>query len=185
MKPADLVAFARARWQEDGAGPGIEDAYKWLFHATQGGEHAVTSPDGPRAWLDREWETLGAPRESEPLVEPLRRDGRVVRLHLRPFRARGGDKAALLAAFVASARSFRADRAAFAAAWDALGSSLKQAPAPPHLTPAEWRRLDAATRTRGFPALHHGARYEKAARPAYRVLTGEEARRLTKALSGS
>lgn len=182
MTLTEVVTFARARWAADPHRPGIEDAYKWLFHATQGGEHAIMSPDGPRAWLDREWKTLTEPDKSEPLVEPLRPDGKVVRLHLRPYRARGGNKDALLAAFIASAKGFRADRTGFVAVWEALGASLQKAPAPPHLTAAAWSRLDAETRPRGFPALHHGARYEKAARPAYRVLTAAEARRLTRAL---
>ena len=32
----------------------VEDAYKWLFHATLGGEHAVQDVGGPRNWMDRE-----------------------------------------------------------------------------------------------------------------------------------
>ena len=175
---ARLLTFAKARWRADADALGVEDAYKWLFHAARGGEHAVTDASGPQAWLDREWETLGKPRPGERLIDPLRPDGAIVRLNLRPYRAAGGGKDALLAAFVASAREFRADPAAFAAAWRALGAAL-----PPYLARAEWERLDREASGGGYPAVHHSPAYQRARRPAYRVLTGARADRLREELA--
>ena len=155
----------------------IEDAYKWLFHATRGGEHALADETAARKWLDREWQSLGPPQPDEPLWVPLTPDGRIGRLNLRPYRAQGGAPAPLLAAFLASAESFDASPARFRRAWNALGRELKKQPVG-HLTAEEWRRLDREMRAQGYPACHHSPEYEQARHPAYRVLTADEARKL-------
>ena len=159
----------------------IADAYKWLFHATRGGEHAIANEFAVRHWLDQEWATLGPPQPGEPLWVPLTADGRVGRLNLRPFKAQGGSADALHAAFLASANSFAADPARFRAAWNALGRDLELSPHG-HLTRAEWQRLDALARKDGYPARHHSPDYEKARAPAYRVLSAAEARKLRDSL---
>jgi hypothetical protein len=179
--PAGLLPFAESALASEPQAR-IEDAYKWLFHATRGGEHLVRDEEAARSWLEREWESLGPPEAGEPLVVPLRPDGAVVRLNLRPFKARGGSPEALFLAFVRSARSFHATGGEFEAAWDALGARLAEGPLG-KIDAAAWQRLDAATRPKGFPAVHHSPEYEAARRPAYRVLTGDEARSLAAALA--
>jgi hypothetical protein len=160
----------------------IEDAYKWLFHATRGGEHAIVNAFAVRQWLDQEWAGLGPPDPGEPLWTPLAPDGRIGRLNLRPFKAQGGSADALHAAFLAGAESFDADPARFRAAWRALGRALEKHPHG-HLTRAEWRRLDARARPEGYPACHHSPAYEQARAPAYRVLPRAHAQPLLHALN--
>ena len=179
--PAGVLPFAEAALAADPE-VRIEDAYKWLFHATRGGEHAIRDDAAARTWLEREWESLGPPDPGEPLVVPLRQDGSLVRMNLRPFKTRGGSREALLQAFARSARSFRASGDEFVSAWDGLGARLEKGPVG-RLDAAAWRRLDAEARTKGFPALHHSPAYETARRPAYRVLTGAEAGRLAASLA--
>lgn len=174
--PNALVDFAFNRWKSEPQIE-IEDAYKWIFHATRGGEHAVPNEDMARRWLEREWQTLGAPEANESVWEPLRADGAIGRLHLRPYRARGGKPDDLLKAFVESSRSFNEDEANFRQAWRDLGERLKSK-AHGKLTWQEWKRLDEKMRAADFPAIHHSQAYEQARRPAYRVLTGERARTL-------
>ncbi len=160
----------------------IADVYKWLFHATRGGEHAVADEFAVRKWLETEWATLGPPQPGEPLWTPLAADGRIGRLNLRPYRARGGDPDALLAAFVRGAAAFDADPARFRRAWLALGRELKKRPVG-HLTAAEWRRFDREMRAHDYPACHHSAAYERARTPAYRVLPAEQAQPLIQTLA--
>lgn len=150
----------------------IEDAYKWLYHAALGGEHAVTSEDGPRRWLDREWAALGAPLAHEPEVVPLTTDGKIVRINLRPYKSRGGDKEMLLWSFVLSAEKFKSDKSVFVREWGALGARLRNQPWAA-LTSQEWSRLDRDVRAKGFPAIHHSAHYEARYKPAYRVVLSE------------
>ncbi len=176
------VALPLDAWARDPAFR-VEDAYKWIVQATRGGEHAVADDAGPRSWLGQEWAGLGSPAPGEGLIEPLANG--VVRLHLRPYKARGGDKETLLAAFVASARDFRADPSALLGAWRQLGEKLRERPAG-RLTPEAWVELDDRLRSKGYPAIHHSASYEKRHRPAYRVLTesGAQALLRTSAMEG-
>lgn len=171
--PAALVAFALEAWQATPA-LRIDDAYKWLVQATRGAEHAVPSADAAAAWLGREWAALGPPRPHEPLVEPLRADGALVRLHLRPYRAHGGSERALLDAFLAGAAVALGDESAFTAAWQALRTQLARGPSG-HLTLEAWDALDQAMRPRTYPAIHHSEAYAQAFAPAYRVLREEYA----------
>lgn len=166
-------------WRTDAALE-MADAYKWISQATQGGEHAAPSRAEAAAWLEREWATLGAPLSAEVLVEPLGDSG-IARLNLRPFRARGGDPARLLDAFLASAAEVRPDPERFSRAWHALGDALRRGPIG-RLTRAAWEALDAETAPQGYPAVHHSATYERLQRPAYRVLTSDRARALVEAL---
>ena len=161
----------------------VADAYKWLFHATRGGEHAVADEFAVRKWLETEWATLAPPEPGEPLWTPLTADGRIGRLNLRPYRAQGGSPDALHAAFVAGAESFDADPARFRKAWKALGRAVKKNPQG-HLTYPEWKRLDREMRAQGYPAIHHSLEYGQAHRPAYRVLPAAQARPLLDSLPG-
>jgi hypothetical protein len=159
----------------------IEDAYKWLFQAANGGEHAVPDEESARAWLEKEWASLDAAPSGELLVVPLRPDGAVVRLNLRPYRDLGGRTGALLDAFLRSARAFEPDSGLFRESWGALGERITSQPLGP-LNRAEWQRLDAAMRAKGYPAVHHSRTYASTRRPAYRVLTKDEADRLVSRL---
>ena len=175
-----LVSFSLGSFADDPA-VRIEDAYKWLYQAALGGEHAVPDEDAARAWLEGEWASLGPSLPGEKLVVPLRPDGAVVRLNLRPYRDRGGRPDYLLSAFLAGARSFEPDRTLFRTTWDALGEELAARPFG-SLSRTEWVRLDAETKPEGYPAVHHSAAYARAKHPAYRVLPADEAERLVRSL---
>jgi hypothetical protein len=159
----------------------IEDAAKWLVHATRGGEHAIASEFAARQWLENEWAALGPPQDNEPLWVPLTPDGRIGRLNLRPYQTQGGDLDALHAAFIAGAETFDADSRRFLRAWRSFGRLLAAAPQG-HLTHAEWKRLDRDWRAQGDPAIHHSPDYRDARRPAYRVLPLAQAQPLLDSL---
>jgi hypothetical protein len=182
----DASALARFAWDSLRNEPaaGAVDAYKWLFQAARGGEHAAPSEAAARKWLEAEWSTLGPPLPGEPLVVRLRPDGAVVRLNLRPFKASGGDPDALLRAFLASAREFHADPDLFVAAWRAFGGELERGRAA-GIDASSFAELDRASESEGWPARHHGPAYAAARKPAYRVVTGEAAARLASGLEGT
>lgn len=150
----------------------IEDSYKWLFHATQGGDHAITSDAGPRQWMEREWLQMPHVTFREPETVELRTDGKVLRINLRPYKSRGGERDMLLAIFVSSAHRFKPQRTEFVKQWTTLGQRLARGSLG-KLTHKEWRRLDQVTRPSGYPAIHHSKAYEAAYKPAYRVVLGE------------
>ena len=170
--PAAVFFLAQARTDPELR---IEDAYKWLVHATRGGEHAVENEFAVRQWLDQEWATLDPPQPDEPLWVPLMPDGRIGRLNLRPYKARGGSTDLLHAAFIHGAQSFDASPDRFRNAWNSLGRQLSRQPQG-FLTRDAWQRLDREMRKHNYPAIHHSADYEKSRHPAYRVLPAADAR---------
>lgn len=176
--PSALLDFAIPKWQAD-KNVRIEDAYKHLYQATRGGEHAAPDRESANAWLDNEWKGLAIPAIDEPLWEPLCPDGPIGRFNLRPFKAREGKAGELLEAFLVSAGDYKPDTTAFSEAWAGLGKRLQRKNIG-KLDHKGWARLDAEMKKKNYPAVHHSSEYNKAHRPAYRVLTSEQADALIK-----
>lgn len=153
----------------------IADAYKLLHQATLGSEHAVTSREAAAQWLAEELSDLGVGPE-EPLVDPLgagpqgaAADGTdIVRIHLRPFTARGGSVERLADAFFETASIGEGDPAGLECALDVLVAPLPGGAWP--WDPASAAAYVAERRAEGFPAVHHSDAYREAYRPAYRVV---------------
>jgi hypothetical protein len=150
----------------------IQDLYKHLHHAYMGPAHAILSRDAAASALAAEWSELGPAEPDEEVLEPLTWTGSFVRVHLRPYRDRGGAQEALLEAFLLSAEAPR-DSAAFVAAWEEAGVAVAEGRLPFLL--AAFDSLDSVVRARGWPAVHHSERYLKRYRPAYRVLDRQRA----------
>ncbi len=174
--PIALLDFAMPKWKADPS-VRVEDAYKYLYQATMGGEHAAPSRDVAKERLDAELTSMGDEPKGENLWEPLCPDGSIGRLNLRPFRAAGGKPDDLLDAFLGSVNDLRPDPSAFVEAWTELGRRLRKS-GTVGLDHKEWLRLDTATKPNGYPALSHSDEYRKARRPAYRVLALDRAQML-------
>jgi hypothetical protein len=175
---SSLFTFAISQWKAD-RNVRIEDAYKWTYQATRGGEHAVPDKESAREWLDGEWLTLGKPPANEQLWELLCPGGEIGRFNLRPFKAKSGDEDALLEAFLASSREYKSEGKNFVDAWMELGKRLKKRSAG-KLDYRSWRILDTKLKAKNYPAIHHSEAYEKAHHPAYRVLTAAQYKLLMK-----
>ena len=171
-----ILDFAIPRWKAD-PNMRIEDAYKWIYQATRGGEHAAPDRAAANQWLARELERLGTTPKGEPMWEPMCKDSRIGRLNLRAYRDQGGRPDDLVDAFLTSAAQYRSEPKTFYNAWIELGRRLKKQGFG-HLTYAEWRRLDAEMKAKEYPAIHHSETYNKAKAPAYRVLTRGEMEKL-------
>lgn len=174
--PSALIDFALPQWKSE-PNVRIEDAYKWIYQATRGGEHAVPSREMAEKYLNEEWMTLTDSPTDEPLWQPLCTDESIGRLNLRPFRAKGGKIGDLVEAFIKSSESFKGSDADFLAAWNELGKRLKSR-SEGALNHREWKRLDEKMKKQKYPAIHHSREYENALHPAYRILRGEIGRRL-------
>lgn len=174
--PAALIDFALPKWKAD-KNVRTEDAYKWIYQATRGGEHAVPDTESARKWMMGEWESLSEKKDSEPIWEPLCPGEDIGRLNLRPFKMRGGKADDLLNAFIASSREYRSDGKNFVAAWNELGKRLKKS-AIGNLDHAAWLSLDAEMKAKNYPAVHHSKTYNDVVRPAYRILTRAEMKKL-------
>lgn len=149
---------------------GAADLYKLLHQAASGSEHALGEAAEVRRRLLLELADCGN-GPPEPLIDPISPDGRIVRVHLRPFLRLGLDPEALLRAFLDTAHGFRpdADRLPVdvAAAQELARSGVIGIPFD------EVERQLAAMQALGFPAVNHSAHYARTYRPAYRVVLRE------------
>ena len=145
----------------------IQDLYKLLYQAALGNEHLMTDSAMVHDYLIRELESIQA-SSVEPLLEEISPDGEVVRLNLRPFKAREGDHRALFQAMMQTTRAFQKSPERLEHNWRDLEQMAKSGAI----------AFDAATmqsffremREKGFPAVHHSAVYEEKYAPAYRVI---------------
>jgi len=138
----------------------IQDVYKLIHQAALGSEHAVTNPKAARAWLKQELAQMGE-ANAEPMIDPISADGQILRVHLRPFLAHGGDPESLLTAFVRTANEFHGDKQTLKNYWD-IATRLEVFPS---------AALDDFIQSmKGYPAVHHSAIYTRRYRPAYRVI---------------
>ena len=87
---------------------GAEDLYKLAHQATFGPAHLITDEAAAKNYLVSELGGVAAD-DSEPLVETLAADPPLVRVNLRPFKARRGDPARLLAALLTTANTVKGD----------------------------------------------------------------------------
>lgn len=164
----------------DAAHFGVEDLYKLLHQAYLGPGHAIPSREAAAAYLEREWAALEAAGPGEPLVEVLAEGAPFVRIHLRPFRDRGGTADSLLGAFLRSA-DVPIDSVSFKRAWSLARERIARGEI--ELSIAGYDSADAELRPLGFPAIHHSAAYQQHHRPAYRVVAAREVQRLQASLS--
>jgi hypothetical protein len=148
----------------------IQDLYKLIYQAAMGAEHAVPDVAAAQDWLERELRQLGDGPE-EPVVETISPDGCMARVHLRPYVAAGGDPAALLTAFVRTAKEHGGTREQLRRYWSsairlaAMGGLL--------FSQTDLRSFWADVEVQGFPVVHHSAGYRAAYKPAYRVIRRE------------
>lgn len=175
--PTALLDFAVTQWKTDSKME-MQDAYKWLHQATQGGEHAAPDADSARKWLEREWSNLDLTQRKELMWEPLCPDGSIGRLNLRSYKANGGNPDDLLSAFLNSARKYSGETVDFASAWSELGARLARRSIG-KLKHKDWKILDEQTRVKDYPAVHHSERFAAAYRPAYRVLNESDMLKLS------
>jgi hypothetical protein len=148
----------------------LEDVYKLAHQSCLGSEHAVADRDDAKRRLEEELARLDEGSE-EPMVDPIRPDGRIVRVHLRPLVAGGGDAAQLLEAFVRTANEFEGSNALLKSFWTDVEAMAAAGRVPFAQADAEayWRRMEALEHA----AVRHSAVYRATYRPAYRVVAAE------------
>lgn len=153
--------------------PALEphDVYKLLYQGVLGPEHLIASPDDFAAQLRAEYEAV-SPDKAEPLWEPIRPDGALVRLNLRPFKARGGDVERLITACLQTAKRPWETPERLREAW-ATFVELCQTGTWETFPLLEVLATSAWLEEQGYPPVHHSVGYKTASRPAYRLVCSE------------
>lgn len=148
-----------------------QDIYKLLYQGILGPEHLISSPAEFKAVLWAEYDTLGAAQD-EALWEPVRPDGELLRLNLRPFKARGLSLDKLIDACLATARHAWDAPAELRKAWNVVVESCAGRRWPLQ-APADFSNLTARLEELNYPPVHHSRQYVEAYWPSYRLLAAE------------
>jgi hypothetical protein len=146
----------------------LDDVYKLLHQAALGPGHAVEDVAAARKRFDAEIQSLGSGPE-EPIADAISPDGRLARIHLRPYIEAGHDLAALFEAFVQTAQNYPASRDKLAKFCGCLGD-LAGAGGIPFAQARVVEHFEAIAR-RQFPVVSHTATYRETYKPAYRVVS--------------
>ncbi|MEO8040634.1 MAG: hypothetical protein ABI794_17840 [Betaproteobacteria bacterium] len=148
--------------------PGFDlpDVYKLLHQAALGPAHAVEGATA-RERLAQEAAALG-PGPHEPIVDPISPDGRLARIHLRPYAARGLMLDALADAFAQTAQTWPASIERLAKFCGCLGELADAGGIAFARTDVE--AYMNARAAEGWPAIHHSPQFHAAWQPAYRVV---------------
>jgi hypothetical protein len=146
----------------------LEDIYKLLHQAALGPGHAVKDMADARARLDTEAAALGDGPD-EPARDIISPDGKLARIHLRPFLASGGNLQDLCAAFVETANSYPPSPEKLAKFCGCLGDLAAAGGVPwPKQDVVVWFDRIAES---GYPPVHHSQKFTENYRPAYRVVS--------------
>lgn len=142
----------------------VQDWYKLLHQAAMGNRHLGVEDDVIYNYLLDELDRIEAAQE-EPLVEYISPDSSIIRLNLRPFKARGGNPDSLFAAMKVTWDTVVPSTELLTKYWTEL-----KAVRPLPYSETELDAYFEQRRAEGFPAVHHSDAYESTYRPAYRVV---------------
>ena len=145
------------------------DVYKLLYQGVLGPEHIISSPQTFASYLLTELNGLADQPDTEPLTEPVRPDGALLRLNLRAFKSQEGNFDALLSACLETAQRKWGSLADLHAAWQ-VACELCQQGQLPGMSYQVWLSFSAWLREQGFPAVHHSQEYRELYHPAYRLV---------------
>lgn len=144
----------------------LADVYKLLHQAALGPAHAVDALAALER-LQAEAASLDGGHD-EPVSDVVSPDGRLARIHLRPYLAAGLSLSSLADAFGETAGTWPASFDKLAKFCGCLGD-LAQAGGIPFAR-AEVEAYMRAREADGWPAVAHSERYRTAYSPAYRVI---------------
>ena len=143
------------------------DVYKLLYQGVLGPEHNIENETAFRERLQAEFASLEA-RQGEPLYEPVRPDGSLLRINLRPFKLQNGDLESLIAACLAAGRQKWGELEELKSAWDTF-CGLCQECRWPEFALADVSGFSAWLEAQGHPAVHHSPAYRRCYQPSYRL----------------
>ena len=145
----------------------LDDIYKLLHQAALGPGHAVKDAAAASAWLEKEAAELG-PGPVEQDRDVISPDGKLARVHLRPWLSAGRSLDELNRAFVETANNYPPSREKLEKFCGCLGD-LAAAGGIPFAQQEVLEYFDRIAQA-SYPVVHHSKTYSDAYRPAYRVV---------------
>jgi hypothetical protein len=148
----------------------IADAYKLLFQACLGSEHAIENREAAEDWLAKEWSSISS-ESAEELYEDLSIHYPIYRMNLKPAKARGIAPSIIMNAFISVGNEFPKKQEIFTNLWENISRKIRVGKV--LLADAQnIEEFDELVRKNDYPAMHHSREYSEAYRPAYRLVGG-------------
>jgi hypothetical protein len=160
----ELLREHRARYPR--AAP--QDLYALVYQGVMGSGTVIVDPAAMQRRLLRQIEEA-QPDPSGPLIEPVDPEGRLVRIHLGAFKARGASPEQLAHAVALTSQRTQPDPQAL----DRVMTSLRNLDLGTQSATTEWRRFLDLMKTQGYPPLQHSDAYRSSYAPAYELLLAE------------
>lgn len=147
------------------------DVYKLLYQGMLGPEHSMPTTEIFRARLEAELAGLQADAR-QPLLEAIRPDGALQRIHLRPRLASGQTLDELVQACLETGKRKWGTPEELVHTWRWFLERVAQG-AYPTISHAEAMAFEAVLQEHDYPAAHHSTSYEAAYQPAYRLVASD------------
>lgn len=145
----------------------IQDAYKLLYQSVFGVAHMIDNPTKAKTYLQQEFDSIDASIK-EPLIEPISPDSEIVRVNLRPFKARHNSIDTLFQVMVISAQEIQGTLEDFLKIWHKFKQAVQKKQL--DFNESELLEFDKKIKLENYPPIHHSKGYLATNKPAYRVV---------------
>lgn len=145
----------------------ISDIYKLLHQVALGSSHATDSKENIHALLEKEVSML-EDGPNEPLVDPISPDGKLARIHLRPYIASNYSLSALSNAFHKTANEHQGSTDKLEKFCDCFVEL--SATGYPQLSYRDIAAFIKKVKIDAYPTVRHSETFRLAHQPAYRII---------------
>jgi hypothetical protein len=136
-----------------------QDLYKLLYQGMRGPEHLINDEVSFTHYLEQELKEL-FPNSNQSLLEPIRPDGKLCRIHLRAWLSTGKSLDELVKDCLKAARN----------PWNTHQELIETWQVFEHSADGDTRAFTTWLEANGYPPVHHSEEYVKAYQPAYRLV---------------
>ncbi len=146
----------------------IADAYKLVYQGCMGPEHAITSPEAVKQWLDKEWDSVEASTH-DGLFADVTVHTPIYRINLRAAKAFGITKSQIHEKFLNLAEEFPKRPDLLIKIWAEISCQI-ELDNELVCNPKELAEFNKTIEENDFPAVHHSPEYREINKPAYRLV---------------
>lgn len=144
------------------------DVYKLLYQGILGPEHLIPSAETFSTRLVDELASL-QPDPNQPLLESIRPDGALNRIHLRPWLSTGRNISWLVEACLETGKLSWGTSQELSQLWHEFTERAKSGQFPA-ISGTQVRDLSDLLEEQNFPPVHHSTTYTSMYKPAYRLI---------------
>ncbi len=154
----------------------VRDVYKLIYQGAMGPEHMVATQQEFARRLEAEFTVIPAAPQ-ERLLEAVRADQSLLRLNLRPYKARQPIAEGLVPFLLETSRQTHGSMEALVKDWAIFIELCAEGQASPFEI-NEARRFSKWLEMENYPPVHHSQAYRREYQPSYRLSAAQLAENL-------